>query len=259
MTDRIRIVFLHHSTGGNLVHQGRARERFRELDPRIEFWDHGYDPSGLRAMWGIRTLRASPYYGLRDGQGRLQSSTWHIPHNNTDPHGLAELFQQRVSTPPDNALSHLLQFDVVVFKSCYPVTAIADETQLEGYKEHYLTIRETIDRYPQTLFIPMTPPPLRASLTTVAQAERARRFADWMQSDAFAGGRGNIAVYDFFDTLAASKDDPAFANTLQPRWCLPDPSDSHPNRAANEGVVGAWVNFIATTVQNAGLRKAILA
>jgi hypothetical protein len=259
MADKIRVIFLHHSTGGNLIRDGRARERFASADPRIEFWDHGYDPAGLRGLLRVHAFLDRPEVGLRDGAGRLQLSTWHVPNNNTDPDGLAVLFQQPVTTPPQNALSRLLDFDVIIFKSCYPVTAIKDDAQLETYQQYYRTIRDTIDRFPEKLFIPMTPPPLRASLTTPEQAARARQFADWMTSDAFTGGRENIAVYDFFDALAAPASDLTNANTLQPRFCLPDPNDSHPNRTANEQTVDSWVNFVVAAIREAAFLNPIAA
>lgn len=259
MNDRIRVLFIHHSTGGNLIRQGEARERFRAADPRIEFWDHGYDPTGIRKLLGIRAFAGSPAHGLRDGSGALQPQTWHFPGNNTDPDGLARLFQQPVFNPSRNALSHALDFDVIIFKSCYPVTAIADDGQLQTYRSHYLSIQTTIDHFPDRLFIPMTPPPLRASLTTPQQAARARQFADWMQSEEFLGKdktrRKNIAVFDFFDALAAPADDEQYANTLRPRYCLPDVNDSHPNQLANEEVVVPWVDFVVESIRQFELLK----
>jgi hypothetical protein len=244
----VRVLFIHHSTGGHLIQQGRAREHFRAFNPSIEFWDHGYDPTGWKKLFGIRAFSGQPSHGLRDGAGVLQPYTWHFPDHNTDPDGLAKLFRQPVTQPPSNALSHILTFDVIVFKSCYPVTAIASDTQLETYKDHYLTIRDTIDRYLDKLFIPMTPPPLRASLTTPEQAKRARQFANWMQSEAFVGARRNIDVYNFFDALAVPDNDSADANTLRPRYCLPDSNDSHPNPLANQEVAVGWVNFIVHAI-----------
>ncbi len=257
MIDTMRAIFLHHSVGGSLIRDGRARELLRAAAPNIELWDHGYDATGIREQLRMRA-RNSPAYGLRDGSGKLQSSSWGFPDNNTDPNGLEKLFRQPVSTPPNNALSHLLSFDVIIFKSCYTAASIGSDTRLQTHKDQYLTIRDTIDRYPQKLFIPMTPPPLRASLTKPEDAARARRFADWMHSDAFTGGRSNIAVYDFFDALAAPSSDGAAANTLHPRWCLPDTSDSHPNDAANQAIAPVWVEFVVQAVRKAEFLKPAL-
>jgi hypothetical protein len=82
----------------------------------------------------------------------------------------------------------MLQFDVVIFKSCFPVTAIASDEQLRTYQKYYITMRDTMDRYPDKLFIPMTPPPLRSSMTNAQQAERARQFSNWIISEEYMNG-----------------------------------------------------------------------
>lgn len=44
--DFTNVIFLHHSTGNNLIQQRSVRERFTEAG--YDFWDHGYNPQGLR-------------------------------------------------------------------------------------------------------------------------------------------------------------------------------------------------------------------
>ena len=51
--DLTNVVFLHHSTGGNLIAQGGVRERF--TDAGYDFWDHGYNHEGLRRPDGTQT------------------------------------------------------------------------------------------------------------------------------------------------------------------------------------------------------------
>jgi hypothetical protein len=244
----IGAIFLHHSTGANLIQEGNARTLFRQQAPFIDFWDHGYDPSRVKGMLAFIPSLQSPMHGLRNATGRLMPTSFRVPNNNTDPDGLAELFSQPVTNPPTNALSHLLQFDVVIFKSCFPVTAIASNEQLQTYQKYYLTIRNTIDRYPEKLFIPMTPPPLRASMTNTEQAKRARQFANWMMSEEYHGQRSHLKPYDFFDQLATPEGDPQ-ANTLRPEFCPAGLSDSHPNTQANSTVAPHWISFVIETVK----------
>jgi len=70
------VLFIHHSTGHNLIEQGNVRERFTEAG--YAFWDHDYNPTGLTRPDGTRA-------GYR----------YNIPRDNTDPDGLAQLFSQR--------------------------------------------------------------------------------------------------------------------------------------------------------------------
>src|SRR5437016_5539766 len=121
--NKLRIIFLHHSVGRILVRDGGVRDLIAQLNKRDgtqhEFWDHDYNQIGLTGPSGEKT-------GL----------SFDVPGDNTDPDGLDTLFSQPVHDPPDNALSHLLTFDVIAFKSCYPACAIRSDAQLERYKEH---------------------------------------------------------------------------------------------------------------------------
>jgi len=239
----ISVIFLHHSTGANLVKDGNVRKLFQQRTPCIAFWDHGYNPKKSMGKSVFTSHLQSRIYGLRDATGRVMPTSFHIPNNNTDPDGLAELFSQPVTNPPTNALSQLLQFDVIIFKSCFPVTAIASDEQLRAYQEYYMTIRDVIDKYRDKLFIPMTPPPLRASMTNTEMAQRARRFANWIMSEDYHEQRPHLKPYDFFSQLATPETHPQ-ANTLRPEFCRSTPSDSHPNIQANRTVAPHWVSFV---------------
>jgi hypothetical protein len=244
--DRLRILFLHHSTGRGLIEQGGVRALFAERNARDgtkhEFWDHDYNEIGLTGPTGERTGRS---FG--------------IPDDDTDPVGLDRLFSQPVHDPPDNALSHILQFDVVAFKSCFPICAIRSEAQLEQYKQHYLAIRETIKRHPHTLFIVMTPPPLiprsiagllvargsRWMWTGPEEAARARRFARWLCSEEFLMGLPNAVAFDYFDLLAEPSGSGGSPNTLRAEYRGGRFGyDAHPNEAANKAVAPLFVDAI---------------
>jgi hypothetical protein len=245
----IKVIFLHHSTGANLMKEGNVRELFQQQKScSLAFWDHGYDPQSRGRS--LSSLFQPHIYGLRNPAGVLMPTSFHIPRNNTDPAGLAQLFSQESTNPPANALSHMLCFDVLIFKSCFPVTAIASEEQLQTYQKHYITIRESIERYPTRLFIPMTPPPLRASMTTPQQAKRARRFANWLMSAAYHEDRPYLQPYDLFGQLATAETEP-LAHTLRPEFCRSALSDSHPNALANRTVAPHWVSFVCATVNQA--------
>ena len=238
----ISVIFLHHSTGANLIKDGNVRKLFQQRAPFIAFWDHGYDAKKIGKSMFTSPLQ-SHIYGLRDATGRVMPASFHVPNNNTNPDGLAELFSQSVTNPPANALSHILQFNVVIFKSCFPVTAIASDEQLRTYQKYYLTIRDVIDKYRDKLFIPMTPPPLRSSMTNAEMSERARKFSNWIMSADYHEQRSHLKPYDFFNQLAIPEIHPQ-ANTLQPEFCRSNPSDSHPNVQANRTVALHWVSFV---------------
>jgi len=226
--DFTNIIFLHHSTGRNLINQGGVRERLTAAG--FEFWDHDYNWEGLIRPDGTRTGYS---YG--------------IPDDNTDPDGLVRLFAQRVYPWPLNALSGLMQHEVIAFKSCFPASNISSDEQLEQYKTWYRGMREVMDRYPDHIFIAMTPPPLNPAATDAETAARARAFADWLKSDEFLAGHPNVFTFDFFDLLAEG--DPSAPDFNMLRAEYRDGEDSHPNELANQTVGPFFADFIVEAVQ----------
>jgi hypothetical protein len=226
--DFTNVIFLHHSTGRNLIRQGAVRERL--TDAGFQFFDHDYNYEGLIGPDGTRTGYS---YG--------------IPNDNTDPDGFARLFSQHVYPWPINAFSGLMQHEVIAFKSCFPASNVASDEQLEQYKAWYLGIREVMKRYPDHVFIVVTPPPLNPAATTPEAAARARSFAVWLQSDAFLAGHSNIYTFDLFGLLA--EDDPASPDRNMLRAEYREGNDSHPNELANQTIGLLFADFIVDVVR----------
>lgn len=149
---------------------------------------------------------------------------------------------------PLNAFSGLLQHEVIAFKSCFPVSDITSDEQLEQYKFYYLNMRDVMDRYPGRLFIAVTPPPLNPAETNAEAAARARAFADWLTSDEYLSGHPNLFTFDFFGHLAEEDPTSPDYNMLQEEYR--EGSDSHPNRLANETIGPIFADFIAGSVQS---------
>jgi len=222
------VIFLHHSTGRNLIEQGGVRELLTEAG--LDFWDHDYNTLGLTRPDGTR---AGYSYG--------------IPDDNTDPDGLARIFSQPLYPWPLNGFSGLMQHEVVIFKSCFPVSNIADDAQLEQYRAYYLQMREVMDRHLDHVFIVVTPPPLNPAATDAEAAARARAFADWLASDEFLEGHPNVFTFDFFDLLAEG--DPTASDFNMLREEYREGTDSHPNELANRTVGPLFAEFVITATQ----------
>jgi len=228
-SDFSNVIFLHNSTGHNLIEQGGVRERLTEAG--YDFWDHGYNSQGLR----------------RPG-GSLAGYSYNIPDDNTDPDGLARVFAQQAYGLPLNAFSGLLQHKVIAFKSCFPVSHISSDEQLEQYKSYYLDMREVMDQHLDRIFIVVTPPPLNPAETNAKAAGRARAFADWLRCDEYLSGHPNVFTFDFFGHLA--EDDPTSPDYNMLRREYREGSDSHPNQTANETIGPLFVGFILDAVQS---------
>jgi hypothetical protein len=226
--DFTSIVFLHQSTGRYLIRQGRVRQRLAETG--YDFWDHDYNWPGLHRPDGSET-----------------GYSYNIPDNNTDPDGLAEIFAQRAYGLPLNAFSGLLQHEVIAFKSCFPVSHITNDKQLEQYKAYYRAMRDVMDQHPDKIFIIITPPPLNPVATNAETAARARAFAQWLASNDYLSGHPNMFTFDLFGYLA--EDDPAAPDYNMLRRDYREGSDSHPNRVANETIGPLFAGFIIDAIQ----------
>ncbi len=224
------IIFLHHSTGNNLIEQGGVRERLTQAG--FSFWDHSFN-----------------YQGLRDPAGKFTGYNYSVPDDNTDPDGLARIFGQKIYDLPLNTLSGLLQHEVIIFKSCFaPANNIASDTQLEQYKTWYLGIRNVMDQRPDKIFVVVTDPPLNPAETDSQEAARARAFADWLKSDVYLKGHPNVFTFDLYSYLA--ENDTASGDYGMLRKNYQNGSDSHPNRIANETVGPLFTGFIINVTQN---------
>ena len=219
----IRVLFMHHSTGLGLIEQGGLREGLAEY--ALELWDHGYNGEGLT-----------------DGSGEHLGINWEVPDDNTDPIGWFNIFNQDVTEPPENTLSHMLDFPVILFKSCFPSSNIESDEQFEEYRDYFLSIRDVIDQYPDHLFIPFTTPPLVPNETSPEAAARAREWASYLTSDEYTEDRPNIAVFDFFSALADE-------NGYLREEYRADEWDSHPNEIANQEVAALLVEFVVSVVE----------
>jgi hypothetical protein len=229
------IIFLHHSTGDNLIHQGNVRPLFTSKG--YDFWDHDYNSPGLSLP-----------------NGNPANYNYNVPDDNTNPDGYNNIFQQPYYTtplhpaPPTNCFSGLMRHEVIIFKSCFPASAISSDAMLEQYKTYYRTIRARTDQYPSRIFIPFSTPPLKSCSTNTNDAKRARAFANWLKSSDYLSGHPNLFAFDFFNLLARPDDGAAEANMLRPDYC-PDGCDSHPNTLANQTIGPIFVNFVDAAIK----------
>lgn len=221
------IIFLHHSVGYNLIERGDIRNKLSQAG--FSLWDHGYN-----------------WEGLRDPQGKYQGYSFTVPDDNTDPDGLSNIFSQPLYGLPLNTISGLMQFEVIIFKSCYTGNIISSVEQLEKVKNYYLSIRDFIDQHPDKLFILLTSPPLNPSEVSREMKERDWVLNQWLMSPDFLKDRKNFYVFNFFQLLV--EQDTAAADWGALRAAYRDGSDSHPNLIADQTIAPILVDFITMSV-----------
>lgn len=227
-----RIIFIHHSTGGNLIREGKLRGEIKKLDPTIEFWDHNYN---LYPNFTMLIANFTHLKGLSDNNGKVTGTDYNIVISNNSPKEYADIFSR---DPNDSTLKQILQYDVVAFKNCYPTTRISTDEQLEDDIKYYKVIRDNLKKYPNKQFIVFTPPPARKETTNIEQATRAKKLVDFLNSKEFVDGSKNIYIFDFYTLLA---DENGYLKSEYTRFL---PWDSHPNKKANLTVAPIFAKYL---------------
>lgn len=219
-----KVLFIHHSTGGNLIKEGNLRDELKKLDLTIELWDHNYN---LNSVFKLFLARFTHLKGLSDNSGKVTGTDYNIIVSNNSPREYAEIFSR---DPNESTIKSILNYDVIAFKNCYPTTRIATDEQLEEDIKYYKVIRDNLKKYPNKKFIVFTPPPARKETTNMGQSTRAKKLVDFLNSKEFMGDSKNIYVFDFYNLLA---DENGFLKKEYNRLL---PWDSHPNKKANRDI-----------------------
>ena len=222
----VEILFLHHSTGGNVYTEGEVAEWIRNYN----------DNRGTDYHITARSYPDKPY-----SWSNYPYDYWHLwidgACDNDEP-GITCL----------EALA--ADYDVIIFKHCFPGADVladtgspavsSDRKSLENYRLQYRALRNRMDSYPNTIFIVWTLAPRHRLATSPDNAARAAQFVDWVKND-FLSEDGeehpNIFIFDFWG-IAAEPDAAPVNGAVN---CLKYiyershvDSNSHPNTLANE-------------------------
>ena len=209
-------LFIHHSVGQQIIHDGGLRQKLSADIASLEFWDHDYNQ-----------------LGLSNAAGSPLGISFPIPGDNTDPDGLLTILRGIEAGEP--WAEHTRTFDVLMLKSCFPNNAIHSDAATTSLKGLYQQMREVAMALPQAVLL-MSSPPLVLEATRPDQAARAADIAAWLGSH-WTGPR--LGYANIFDTLTYHCG-PA-RGTLRLRYRRKRPRDSHLGVAGAEAAARAIV------------------
>ena len=191
---RVRIAYLHHSTGEAVWNGGvpgflRAWNAAHGTDYRIDRLTYPATTAGLPPL--VRRLAAT------------------YPWANY-PYDYWNLWVRHAGTRRDRGERNLddlaRSHDVIVFKHCFPVSRVqpgagppsvsSPERTLANYRLQYDALKARLRQFPDRRFIVWTAPALPEPATSPAEAERAREFALWVR-DVWDEPGDNVIVWDF--------------------------------------------------------------
>ena len=225
-----RIIFLHHSTG-EVIWEGGVPEWFDEYNA-----DNGTDYQ----ITAQDFPKDSPY-----GWENYPYDYWNIwvNHAGSSPYK---------SEPTLEILTS--DYDVIVFKHCFPVSDIEQDygsgdikkkkKTLTNYKLQYNALKEKMHEFPETEFVVWTGAAQVAGATEPDYAWRAREFFTWVKSD-WDEARDNIYIWDFYELETEGGLYLTDANAA-------DPYDSHPAPSFGKKVAPLFGQRLVNVIEGRG-------
>jgi hypothetical protein len=177
-----RILFLHHSTGGNIWNGG------------VPEWFEKYNAAHETSYQIMEREfpKDSPY-----GWENYPFDYWNI----WVKHAGAKPFKEE---PTLEILTK--EYDLIIWKHCFPVSGIDEDTgspdiassekRLENYRLQYAALKKKMHEFPDTKFLVWTGAALLQNETDKASAGRAKAFFDWVKSKWDEKG-DNVFIWDF--------------------------------------------------------------
>ena len=192
-----KIVFLHHSTG-EAIWKGATNRYIYKLtgkgDVQKFFSTYNRKNKTSYEISAVNFPKSSPY-----GWNNYPFDYYNIWVKNAG----AEPFMEE---PTLEILTK--QYDVIIFKHCFPVSRInadtgspdinSDVKSIENYKLQYDALKRKMHEFPENKFIVWTPAANTKLNSKEDEAVRTRDFYNWMVNDWDEKG-DNIYIWDFYN------------------------------------------------------------
>ena len=262
----VRLVFIHHSTGGNWLADGLG-SYLMDNNYYVSATNYGWGPNGI----GDRTdIPNWPEWFTGPSSAAYLAALYAEGGQNLGGYG----------NWPRLAVAPAGENQVILFKSCFPNSnldgspndpALAEpdgSLSVANAKAVYNKLLTYFITRPDKLFVVITAPPLRGLDTTTGQAANARAFNNWLV-DRQNGwlkkyARANVAVFDFYNVLTSNGGSAAINDTgsaagnhhrwyggaeqhqqmLDSNFLVYPSGDSHPSTAGNQKAAAEFVPLL---------------
>jgi hypothetical protein len=235
-----KILFLHHSTGMS-VWLGKSNRYLYKLTQKgdIQKFFARYNQANNKDIEITETSfpKSSPY-----GWNNYPYDYYNIWVKNAGEQSFME-------EPTLEMLTK--QYDVIIFKHCFPVSRIAKDTgvpdinsgekRLENYKLQYNALKNKMHEFPDTRFIVWTPVVCTKNQMTEDEARRTYEFYDWMTNKWKESG-DNIYLWDYYKLQTEGS-----LYLLDGNASHPD--NSHPNAEFSSHAGAELCKFIVETIE----------
>jgi len=251
----VRLIFIHHSTGGHWLADPNDAQPYGELGRAL--MENNYFVSATNYGWGPdyagdRTdIPHWPRWFHVDAEEDILRALYTESGQSTGDFGAWP--RLRTAPPGEN--------EIVMFKSCFPNSDLQgnpDDPPLDepggglsvaNAKAVYVSLLDYFATRPDKLFIVITAPPLAAGETSPARAANARAFNNWLATDWLRDyPHANVAVFDYYNVLTGDGNHHRWNGTAVEHVQAVDSNvaayaagDSHP---ATEGHQKATAEFV---------------
>lgn len=252
----VRLIFVHHSTGGNWLADPTGNELGGDLGRAL--MENNYFVSATNYGWGPDAIGDRtdipdwPEWFRGENSATYLKALYNETGQNFGDFGA----WPRLSTNPGG------ENQVIVFKSCFPNSDLEgrpnDPPDPEGWlsvghaKFVYNDLLTYFATQPDKLFIVITAPPL----SDRAHAANARAFNNWLVNDWLRENNyplDNVAVFDFYNVLTAPENhhryasgqiEHVIASNRNILYYPSSPGDDHPSQEGNRKATEEFVPML---------------
>jgi hypothetical protein len=143
------------------------------------------------------------------------------------------------------------EYDVIIFKHCYPVSKIGPDTDpadidseaksIQNYKLQYDALKKKMHEFPENKFIVWTPAVMTQSRITEDEAIRTREFYTWLIKE-WKEKNDNIYIWDFYKYETEGELYMQGKNASSP-------DNSHPGREFSQRLSPVFSRFVIDVIE----------
>jgi hypothetical protein len=236
-----RILFLHHSTGMN-VWKGEIKG-LANFTKRI-------GPSVVPNLLEEYNKKTGKKYSIESRIFPIKPYPWE-----NYPYDYYNIWVKNAGNAPflNNPTLEILtsEYNVIIFKHCFPFSNILPDDSIPdvnskkktitNYTLQYNVLKSKLKEFPNTKFIIWTGAALVEKMTNPEEAERARKFTNWLLTEWDEPG-DNIYFFDFRDIETEG------GLYLKPEYAVGE-LDSHPNEQLSIKAASLFVNRIIEVIE----------
>jgi hypothetical protein len=256
-TSDMNIIFLHHSTGG-VIWQGSKASIITRAARKIstKLAEAVGNKANLPLLFEKYNEANNKNYLIKEMAFPKESPYgWH-----NYPYDYYDIWVKHAGNEPymeEPTLEILTkQYQVIVFKHCFPVSNIqanqdsadinSDYKTLANYKLQYVALRDKLHEFPNTKFILWTGAAQVKSAVSDDEAKRAQEFFTWVTNEWDLPG-DNIHIWDLYSLETEGE-------LYFKEEYAASPNNSHPNGEFAGKVVQLIFNRIVDVIENDGTR-----